>query len=65
VPLNYVKYWIDIYVSCRFVYGLHPFETIFIKTVWGEGTSKAADKDLGQVKVFEISTCNCAVLNKG
>ncbi len=41
--------WINFDVSFRFVYGLHPFETIFMKTVWGEGSTKVADNGLGQV----------------
>ena len=43
---------------CRFVYGLHPFESVFIKTVWGEASTKEAGNDLGQVKQIQIFEIN-------
>uniref|UniRef100_A0A7S0QX65 Uncharacterized protein n=1 Tax=Cryptomonas curvata TaxID=233186 RepID=A0A7S0QX65_9CRYP len=35
--------------TARFVYALHPFEAVFVKTLWGEASGDAGEQELGQV----------------
>jgi hypothetical protein len=35
----------------RYVYALHPFEAVFVKTLWGEASGDDGEQALGQVHV--------------
>ncbi len=37
------------YFNFRFVYGLHPFEVVFVKTVWEEESAEETGEELQQV----------------
>ena len=38
----------------RYVYALHPFETVFVKNSWGEASGDENDQGLGQVKAERL-----------
>ncbi len=52
MPAICLKMWFIF--TIRFIYGLHPYEAIFVKTIWDEEYAKETARELQQV-IFYIS----------